>query len=138
MVLSNTITNLVNLRHLWSDANIYFPSIEIPTNLHTISKVGLGNGARSWGKIFPAIKKLTCLSYADEDNDFKSLTFLEKLKWRNSYSHKTRMMSGELGNQNADLIRKIHIIFPLSLKKLTLIGCQMICHHFTCYLILRF
>ncbi|KAD7117470.1 hypothetical protein E3N88_04738 [Mikania micrantha] len=103
--LPNTISNLVNLRHLWSDGYMYFPSVEKPMNLQTISNVALIDAAKSWDTCFPRIKKLTCTTLANNYQDFKLLSSLETLMWINVN------------------LRKIDVTFPDSLKKLSLSGC---------------
>ncbi|MFS8025091.1 putative P-loop containing nucleoside triphosphate hydrolase, leucine-rich repeat domain superfamily [Helianthus anomalus] len=81
--LPSKISDLVNLRHLWSfnlsGERVFFflPSIEKPMNLQTISGVVFGDGVENFQNCFPCIKELTCPNYVD---DFKSLTYLEKLK----------------------------------------------------------
>ncbi|KAD7117466.1 hypothetical protein E3N88_04734 [Mikania micrantha] len=105
--LPHTISNLVNLRHLWSDGYIYFPSVEKPMNLQTISNVALVDGAKSWDTCFPRIKKLTCTTLKSNYQDFKLVSSLETLMWI-----------------NLDF-RKIDVTFPDSLKKLSLSGCRL-------------
>ncbi|KAD7117463.1 hypothetical protein E3N88_04731 [Mikania micrantha] len=101
--LPNTISNLVNLRHLWSDGYICFPSVEKPMNLQTISDVTLIDAAKSWDTCFPRIKKLTCGTLANNHQDFKLLSSLETLTWIKLN------------------FRKIGITFPDSLKKLSIV-----------------
>ncbi|KAM0013546.1 putative P-loop containing nucleoside triphosphate hydrolase, leucine-rich repeat domain superfamily [Helianthus debilis subsp. tardiflorus] len=115
--LPSNISDLVNLRHLWSYLPLYFrgkfkksfylPSIEKPMNLQTISGVELGDGVDNFQNCFPYIKELTCTTYSDEQNDFKSLTYLEILKLTSFY--------GIVGR----------ITFPTTLKLLTLVGCYL-------------
>ncbi|KAJ0524319.1 putative P-loop containing nucleoside triphosphate hydrolase, leucine-rich repeat domain superfamily [Helianthus annuus] len=62
-VLPRNISDLVNLRHLWSyllsttDSSVkmsfYLPSIDNPMNLQTISHVELGDGVDDFQKCFP-------------------------------------------------------------------------------------
>ncbi|KAI3745222.1 hypothetical protein L1987_58330 [Smallanthus sonchifolius] len=74
-------------------------------NLQTLSNVELGEGVHNFQKCFPYIKELTCITYLDEENDFKSLTYLEKLS-----------LNGCV---------KKHITFPTTLKTLTLRNCGL-------------
>ncbi|MFS8024752.1 putative P-loop containing nucleoside triphosphate hydrolase, leucine-rich repeat domain superfamily [Helianthus anomalus] len=105
--LPSNISNLVNLRHL-RGGTISLPSIEKPMNLQTISYISLGEGVENFQKCFPNIKELRCRTCSDEQNDFKSLTFLERLL----------LVS--------DLNRPVErITFPSSLKKLTLGTCYL-------------
>ncbi|KAJ0780926.1 putative P-loop containing nucleoside triphosphate hydrolase, leucine-rich repeat domain superfamily [Helianthus annuus] len=103
--LPYTISNLVNLRHLWSNGYMYFPSTRKPMNLQTISNVALCYVAESWDKCFPRVKKLTCTTHTHHYQDFKSLSSLETLMWINT------------------TFRKVRVSFPDSLKKLSLSGC---------------
>ncbi|MFS8025071.1 hypothetical protein Hanom_Chr16g01470641 [Helianthus anomalus] len=108
-VLPNNISNLVNLRHLLSDKVVFLlPSIEKPMNLKTISYVVLNDEVVNLQKYFPYIKELTCCTCYDEQNDFKSLTYLEKLKLNSSFGSRVE-----------------HITFPETLKKLTLESCGL-------------
>ncbi|XP_035834683.1 putative late blight resistance protein homolog R1A-10 [Helianthus annuus] len=118
--LPDTISNLVNLRHLWSDGYIYFPSTRKPMNLQTISNVSLHNFSESWENCFPRIKKLTCTTLTQKNQNFKSLSSLEILMWINIASAR---QDGDLVSTTNNLFRKIHATFPDSLKKLTLSGC---------------
>ncbi|KAI3736396.1 hypothetical protein L6452_15935 [Arctium lappa] len=72
-------------------------------NLQTISRVVLVDEIMSWVRCFPCIKKLKCLSCK---NGLESLTFLETLKWLKPC--------------------KFGIRLPASLKKLTLVGCNLL------------
>ncbi|KAF5778557.1 putative P-loop containing nucleoside triphosphate hydrolase, leucine-rich repeat domain superfamily [Helianthus annuus] len=115
--LPNTISNLVNLRHLKSDKDIYFNSIEKPMNLQTISNVKLGNGAGNWVKYIPAIKTLKAMTRAQDDHDFETLTSLETLVW---------VTIGLKGFVYGKLeYPKIHMRLPTSLRKLSLTGCYL-------------
>lgn len=119
LVLPSTISNLVKLRHLWSDGDIYFPPIIKPMKLKTISNVKLGDGAKCWLKCFPGIKKLTCALYTYDENDFKSLAYLESLKLIGSGSRKKSM---EVDFPKGELIlEKNHSTMPATIKKLTLL-----------------
>ncbi|PWA35308.1 NB-ARC domains-containing protein [Artemisia annua] len=119
LMLPNTISNLVNLRHLRSDKNICFRSIEKPMNLLTISKVVVNDGAENLVKYIPRIKKLTSWTDAAKDHDFRSLTSLETLMSITGSSlgvyGQREYASGEFQNINMRL--------PTSLKKLSLAGC---------------
>ncbi|KAM0013548.1 putative leucine-rich repeat domain superfamily [Helianthus debilis subsp. tardiflorus] len=65
-------------------------------------------GVDNFQKCFPYIKELTCItSSPDEQNDFKPLTYLEKLKLSNGF----RRVEG--------------ITFPTSLKSLALDACLL-------------
>ncbi|MFS8023223.1 putative P-loop containing nucleoside triphosphate hydrolase [Helianthus anomalus] len=116
VVIPRNISDMVNLRHLCSyfpftRANVKIPfflqSIEKPMNLQVISNVELGDGVDDFQKCFPYIKELTCTTYSNEQNDFKSLTYLEKLDLTC------------LGK------RKIAITFPTTLKRLTIRYCDL-------------
>ncbi|KAI3745226.1 hypothetical protein L1987_58334 [Smallanthus sonchifolius] len=114
IVLPSNISDLVNLRHLWSFTKPFFlPSIGKPMNLQTISNVELGDGVDNFHKCFPSIKELTCSIYVDEENDFKSLSYLEKLK----LTGLCRRMKSNCG--------KNHLTFPTTLKRLTLARCYL-------------
>ncbi|KAM0013550.1 putative P-loop containing nucleoside triphosphate hydrolase, leucine-rich repeat domain superfamily [Helianthus debilis subsp. tardiflorus] len=116
--LPRNISDLVNLRHLWSNDPytksmkmlFFLPSIKKPMNLQTISDVQLGKGVDNFQKCFPYIKELSCIpSSSGEQNDFKSLTYLEKLKLSNGF----RRVEG--------------VTFPTSLKSLALDKCLLGC-----------
>ncbi|MFS8025117.1 putative P-loop containing nucleoside triphosphate hydrolase, leucine-rich repeat domain superfamily [Helianthus anomalus] len=120
VVLPSNISDLVNLRHLWSyhpytrksiKRVVFLPSIEKPMNLQTISGVVLGEGVDNFQKCFPCIKELTCIIYSQRHYEFKSLTYLEKLK--------LTVHDGPKGEP------KNHITFPATLKSLTLVGCLL-------------
>ncbi|KAI3745228.1 hypothetical protein L1987_58336 [Smallanthus sonchifolius] len=132
-VLPINISDLVNLRHLWSyfppmntmevrnsSMPFFLPSNEKPMNLQTTSNVELVDGVDYLEKYFPCIKELTCTTYLDEENDFKSLTNLEKLKLtglrRRTKSSVHDSTKGEPKN---------HITFPETLKTLTLVDCHL-------------
>ncbi|KAI3795545.1 hypothetical protein L1987_38200 [Smallanthus sonchifolius] len=107
IVLPTNMSDFVNLRHLWIPSMRFFflPSIKKPMNLQTLSNVELGEGVHNFQKCFPYIKELTCITYLDEENNFKSLTYLEKLS-----------LNGCV---------KKHITFPTTLKTLTLRNCGL-------------
>ncbi|PWA95772.1 NB-ARC domains-containing protein [Artemisia annua] len=109
LYLPNTISKLVNLRHLWSDGYIYFPLINKQMNLQTISNVALEDAAGSWVRCFPGIKKLTCTTFLQKNEDFDFLNSLDTLMWINITTDHN--------------FRKIPVTFPDSLKKLSLSGC---------------
>ncbi|KAJ0430166.1 putative P-loop containing nucleoside triphosphate hydrolase, leucine-rich repeat domain superfamily [Helianthus annuus] len=116
VVIPGNISDMVNLRHLCSyrpfpgfrvKTSFYLQSIEKPMNLQAISNVELGDGVDNFQKCFPYIKELTCTTYSVEQNDFKSLTYLEKLDLT---------CRGEIKNP---------ITFPTTLKRLTIRGCDL-------------
>ncbi|KAI3795565.1 hypothetical protein L1987_38220 [Smallanthus sonchifolius] len=113
IVLPSNISDLVNLRHLYYIARgawpFILPSIEKPMNLQTISIVELRDGLDKFQKCFPYIKKLECVTCEDEEYDFKSLTYLEKL-------YVFDVPKGCVKN---------HITFPSILKTLTLRDCGL-------------
>ncbi|CAH1412649.1 unnamed protein product [Lactuca virosa] len=91
--------------------------------LKTISNVKLGDGAECWLKCFHGIKKLTCPLYTYDDNDFKSLAYLESLKLIGSGS---RMKSMEVDFPKGESIfEKNHFTMPATIKKLTLLWCRL-------------
>ncbi|KVI04289.1 putative late blight resistance protein homolog R1A-10 [Cynara cardunculus var. scolymus] len=108
--LPHNISDLVNLRHLWSTREIFLLTIEKPMNLHSISKVRLRDGAGNFGKCFPSIKKLGYTLISGEEGRFESLPYLETLK-----------LSSKMHGPN---VRLNHIRFPATLKKLTLVECH--------------
>ncbi|KAL8228363.1 hypothetical protein R6Q57_015947 [Mikania cordata] len=92
VVLPSNILNLINLRHLLSyhpssnfkmlfERYMYLSSIEKPMNLQTFSHVQLGYGV-DYKTCFPCIKELSCRISCGY-KDFKSFTYLEKLKLDN-------------------------------------------------------
>ncbi|KAI3818938.1 hypothetical protein L1987_12760 [Smallanthus sonchifolius] len=104
-VLEETIVGLVRDVELIRDK-----LVEDQKQLDVVSVVGmgglaLGDVANSWDKCFPRIKKLTCTTLTRNNQDFKSLSSLETLMWINI------------------AFRKIQVMFPDSLKKLSLSGC---------------
>ncbi|KAL7586845.1 hypothetical protein Lser_V15G40191 [Lactuca serriola] len=125
MVLPSNISNLVNLRHLASNTNLYLPSIGKPMKLEVITNVVLGNGVDNFQKCFPGIKDLTSILYSDEENDFEVLRYLQVLMLVGSGYSRRRSVEPELlrGEQN---LGKNHIIrFPETLKVLTLVRCGL-------------
>ncbi|KAI3795560.1 hypothetical protein L1987_38215 [Smallanthus sonchifolius] len=103
-----------------SSMPFFLPSNEKPMILQTISNVELRDGVDYLQKYFPYIKELTCKTYLDEENDFKYLTYLEKLKLiglpRRMKSTMHDCPKGEPKN---------HITFPATLKTLTLDLCRL-------------
>ncbi|KAJ9552079.1 hypothetical protein OSB04_016124 [Centaurea solstitialis] len=109
LILPCYITDLVNLRHLWSNSVLHLPYSEKPMNLHSISKVNLGYGVDNLQKCLPNIKDLAL--YTDSEfnywvNDLELLHDLENLE-----------LTG--GSQWG------HIKFPATLKKLSLKRCEL-------------
>ncbi|KAI3795571.1 hypothetical protein L1987_38226 [Smallanthus sonchifolius] len=121
LMLPNTISNLVNLRHLKCNASVLFPRIQKPMNLLTISEVILGKGAKDFLKGVPSIKKLKCLVYQEMKYDFRALTFLETLKIDRIYGKKEAIVR----NMYVPRSQKNSISFPSSLKKLELVQCHL-------------
>ncbi|MFS8025113.1 putative P-loop containing nucleoside triphosphate hydrolase, leucine-rich repeat domain superfamily [Helianthus anomalus] len=130
-VLPRNISDLVSLRHLSYNPsksgwlylkNIFFflPSIDKPMKLQTISHVVLGEGVDNFQKCFPYIKELKCRTYTEKENDFQSLTYLEKLKCIGTWD--SRMHGGPKGEPS---YRNNHITFPETLKTLTLKCCAL-------------
>ncbi|KAL7586964.1 hypothetical protein Lser_V15G39983 [Lactuca serriola] len=125
IVLPSNISDLVNLRHLASNANLYLPSIEKPMNLEVLSNVELGEGVDNFQKCFPRIRYLSTTLYSDEENDFEVLHHLKNLMLIGSGYSGRRSVEQELlrGEQN---LEKNHIIrFPATLKQLTLERCGL-------------
>ncbi|KAJ9551666.1 hypothetical protein OSB04_015711 [Centaurea solstitialis] len=110
MNLPGNITDLVNLRHLWSNVRLSLPYIEKPMSLHSISKVKFIGGVDNFHKCFPNIKKLE-LSYSlhivKSLKSLELLPYLENLKLWGMY------------------LRVDHIELPATLKKLTLVKCLL-------------
>ncbi|KAJ9551571.1 hypothetical protein OSB04_015616 [Centaurea solstitialis] len=105
--IPSNISDLVNLKHLWSNALLCFPcNIGKPMNLLSISTVALKDRMDGFHKWFPIIKKLAARNNISHMGyDFKLLPYLEKLKlsgWR---------------------FQLHQISVPASLKKLTLEEC---------------
>ncbi|CAI9299295.1 unnamed protein product [Lactuca saligna] len=127
MVLPSNISDLVNLRHLGSNADLYLPSIEGPMKLlEVISKVVLGDGVDNFQKCFPGIKDLITTLYSDEENDFEVLHHLQSLALTGSGYSRRRSVEGELLRGEPNL-GKNHIIirFPATLKLLLLERCGL-------------
>ncbi|KAL8267674.1 hypothetical protein R6Q59_001472 [Mikania micrantha] len=109
VVLPSNISDMVNLRHLLSyypsrdqfKRHFILPAIDKPMNLLTFSCVRLGVGV-DFQTCFPCIKELRCMY--TEKNDFKSFSYLEKLK-----------LIGDV---------REHITLPVTLKTLALRGVQ--------------
>ncbi|KAL4572853.1 hypothetical protein LXL04_019641 [Taraxacum kok-saghyz] len=116
IVLPSNISNLVNLKHLRSNAELYLPSLRKPMNLQSISNVMLGDEIESFQKCFPIIKKLVCNFNSDVENDFELLRKLETLTLRGLRTV-PKFLRGEPN------YGKNHIKFPSTLKNLTLGGC---------------
>ncbi|XP_076910267.1 putative late blight resistance protein homolog R1A-3 [Bidens hawaiensis] len=116
MVLPYKISDLINLRHLRSQKGmLHFCQHMKPMNLQTISNVTLND---DFPKCFPYIKALRCNTFFDKC-DFKSLTYLEKLKLtvhRRVESTAHNSPKGEPKN---------YITFPATLKALALLGCGL-------------
>ncbi|PWA92048.1 Disease resistance protein [Artemisia annua] len=110
LVLPSNISDLVNLRHLWSNSLLYLPSINRPMNLQTISDVELGDLVEYFHKYFPMIKKLSSVFYSNGKSDFELLGYLETLKLTGIYGRNCR------NNK---------ISFPTTLKQLTLVRCHL-------------
>ncbi|KAJ9552084.1 hypothetical protein OSB04_016129 [Centaurea solstitialis] len=106
MDLPSNISDLVNLRHLWSNAELFLLTIEKPMNLQSISEVRYGDGVENFQKYFPSIKKLAYTFSSDEKGRFELLPYLEILKLRRGF-------------------HKNHIWFPATLRKLTLVKCGL-------------
>ncbi|XP_076886051.1 putative late blight resistance protein homolog R1A-10 [Bidens hawaiensis] len=108
VVLPSNISDLVNLRHLKSSkSNFDIGSIEKPMNLQTLSCVRFKDEACNIQKYFPCIKKLSCVTKSDKQNDFKDLTCLERLRlWSFTVHEKNQI-----------------ITLPATLKTLTLAEC---------------
>ncbi|KAM0049258.1 putative P-loop containing nucleoside triphosphate hydrolase, leucine-rich repeat domain superfamily [Helianthus debilis subsp. tardiflorus] len=114
LILPNTLSNLLNLRHLWSQRTIILPPLQTPIiNLQTISSVSLMNEPMSWKKYFPCVKKLSCVIRLDRKSDFKSLTILVIL----------RISSRKC--KSIPRFQRNSITFPALLKKLTLKECHL-------------
>ncbi|PWA98207.1 Disease resistance protein [Artemisia annua] len=119
LLLPSNISDLVNLRHLWSDSVLYLPSLNRPMNLQTISEVELGE---NFQKYFPVIKKMSLILNSDEGNDFVLLPCLETLKLTGIYRRKLTEPELPKGEPNC---RNNQISFPTTLKQLTLVRCHL-------------
>ncbi|XP_023766729.1 late blight resistance protein R1-A isoform X1 [Lactuca sativa] len=119
MVLPSNISNLVNLRHLRCNADLYLPSVGKPLNLEFITKVELGDGVDNFKKCFPRIKELTSTLYSDKEKDFEVLHYLQILTLMGSVEREFRRGAPNLGKNH------IRIGFPETLKVLTLVRCGL-------------
>ncbi|CAI9263411.1 unnamed protein product [Lactuca saligna] len=127
IILPSNISDLVNLRHLDSNADLYLPSIGKPMKLlEFISNVDLGDVVDNFQKCFPRIKNLTSTLYSDEENDFEVLHHLRILTLIGSGYSRRRSVEREFLRGEPNL-GKNHIIirFPATLKALTLVGCGL-------------
>ncbi|KAJ9552091.1 LOW QUALITY PROTEIN: hypothetical protein OSB04_016136 [Centaurea solstitialis] len=122
--LPDNISNLVNLRHLWSNMQFILRTTEKSTNLQSISSVRLGDGVDIYNikRCFPDIKKLEYTLAADEKCLFELLPYLENLKLSLPVNQRTFLRFSSNGHPERLLNR---IWFPASLKKLTLEGCGL-------------
>ncbi|XP_024990763.1 putative late blight resistance protein homolog R1B-12 [Cynara cardunculus var. scolymus] len=111
--LPRNMSDLVNLRHLWSNAELIIPTTEKPMKLLSISEVRYGDGVDMFGKCFPSIKKLVYVIIPGEECHFELLPSLETLKLRVSGYPKDEPNFRQIN----------HIWFPATLKKLTLERC---------------
>ncbi|XP_076926011.1 putative late blight resistance protein homolog R1B-16 [Bidens hawaiensis] len=115
-VLPYKISDLINLRHLRSQkGRLHFRQHMKPMNLQTISNVKLND---DFPKCFPYIKALRCNTFFDKC-DFKSLTYLEKLK----LTFHRRVESTAHNSPKGE--PKNYITFPATLKALALLGCGL-------------
>ncbi|XP_024990769.1 putative late blight resistance protein homolog R1A-10 [Cynara cardunculus var. scolymus] len=106
MNLPSNISDLVNLRHLWSNVELFLLTIEKPINLQSISEVRYGDGVDTFQKYFPSIKKLAYTFSSGEKGHFELLPYLETLKLRGGF-------------------HRNHICYPATLRKLTLVKCRL-------------
>ncbi|KAJ9552086.1 hypothetical protein OSB04_016131 [Centaurea solstitialis] len=116
--LPGNISNMVNLRHLWSNTKLILPSIGKSMNLESISSVRLRNGLDNIGRYFPNIKKLEYTLASGEERHFEHLPYLENLKL--SSEHPLRFITSK---PQESLVNRIW--FPTSMKKLTLARCGL-------------
>ncbi|KAJ9554001.1 hypothetical protein OSB04_018046 [Centaurea solstitialis] len=118
--LPNNISDLVNLKHLWSNKMLSLPCMQKPMNLQSISNVVLGDGVDNFHTYFPSIKKLafTC-KYWEDKNHFELLPCLETLKLSVAF-YRTKLR----GPKHQPTLQN-HIWFPETLKKLTLVRCRL-------------
>lgn len=116
MVLPSNISDLVNLRHVYCDEDLYLPSIGKPMKVQYISNVVLGDGVDNFHKCFPGIKQLTSTLYADKETDFEVLRYLQDLRLiRSGYSRRRSVEQKFLRGQPN--LGKNHIItFPNQLN----------------------
>ncbi|XP_023766728.1 putative late blight resistance protein homolog R1A-10 [Lactuca sativa] len=124
IILPSNISDLVNLRHLGSNADLYLPSIEKPMKLEVISNVELGDGVDNFHKCFPRIKELASTLYSDEENDFEVLHYLQILMLIGSGYSRRRSVEQEFVRGEPNL-GKNNIRFPATLKVLTLERCGL-------------
>ncbi|CAH1447696.1 unnamed protein product [Lactuca virosa] len=124
MVLPSNISDLVNLRHLVCNADLYLPSIEKPMKLEAISNVELGDGVDNFQKCFPRIRDLSTTLYSDEENDFEVLHHLQLLILIGPGYSRRRSVEGEFLRGEPNL-GKYHIRFPATLKQLEVIRCGL-------------
>ncbi|KAI3780968.1 hypothetical protein L2E82_10964 [Cichorium intybus] len=115
---------MVNLKHLFSNTELYLPSIGKPMKLEFISNVVLGDGVDNFQKCFPRIKKLTTTLYLDEENDFEELLYLETLVLIGSGSRRRESTEPEFLRGEPNL-GKILIGFPAALKQLAIRRCHL-------------
>ncbi|KAJ9552049.1 hypothetical protein OSB04_016094 [Centaurea solstitialis] len=101
------VHDLLNLRNLWSDAQIFFPTLRTPMNLQSISKVKFDPQVDYLQNYFPILKKLDVFCFKDKEYHFELFLYLETLVLRGS------------GYQLGD------IWFSATLKKLSLISCKL-------------
>ncbi|KAM0049269.1 putative P-loop containing nucleoside triphosphate hydrolase, leucine-rich repeat domain superfamily [Helianthus debilis subsp. tardiflorus] len=125
IIFHREICNLVNLRHLFTctpyGGTCSFPrSIGKPMNLQTISKVSLQDGVDDFQKYFPYIKELHCIIHTKKQKDFKSLSYLEKLKL-------------EYFPFSFFITSVKCFTFPVSLKSLTLSKCSLAWSEMSCH-----
>ncbi|KAJ9537302.1 hypothetical protein OSB04_030035 [Centaurea solstitialis] len=121
--LPANISDLVNLRHLWSNKELFISTIRKPMNLKSISNVVLGLGVDSLHKCFPCIKKLEyTLVPTDKETHFDLLPYLTTFKLRVDYIRKKMNLWFPNSESN---FRQNHIWFPSTLKKLTLVWCDL-------------
>ncbi|CAH1449027.1 unnamed protein product [Lactuca virosa] len=105
--------NMTNLRYLWSERVIALVSHErypVLFNLHTISRLGLGDGDQTLLQSFPNIKKLGC-SVSHTIFNFALLSHLESLNVKPFL--------------DSPYLRVNQFVLPKTLKKLTLMGLHM-------------
>ncbi|CAH1419424.1 unnamed protein product [Lactuca virosa] len=125
MVLPSNISDLVNLRRLYCNADLYLPSIGKPMKLlEIITKVVLGEGVDNFQKCFPGIKRLVSTIYSDEENDFEVLHHLQILKLIGLGYSRRRSVEGEFLRGEPNL-GKYHFRFPATLKELQLERCGL-------------
>ncbi|KAJ9551662.1 hypothetical protein OSB04_015707 [Centaurea solstitialis] len=106
-------SDLVNLRHLWSNSLLRLPYIEKPMNLHSISMVKFKDGVDIFQKCFPNIRKLVlcdCVDFHNYSKYLELLPYLENLKLM--VRRETTLLLGP-------------IAYPATLKKLSLLRCDL-------------